>query len=297
MSVLHVAAVAVGLAMAGITPTVQIAPGVMMPVVNLGGVATRPSNYSAFLEVGGVGLDTAYTYTTQPAVGKAVKDSKLPRDQIFITTKIPCCPIFTPWSNPQCDGVTPTNATQIIEDNLQQMGLEYVDLILLHWMCDTFENTMLTYQALEAALAAGKTRAIGISNFNASMTKQVLAAAKVKPAVNQCGYSIANHNNASFGFLGRDDATREFCTANGVWYQAYSPLGGLSGIDVLGNPTVKQIASTHNVSTAQIALRWVVQQPALVVTAAENPDYMKEDLDIFGFELTPSEMQQLAAIK
>lgn len=137
----------------------------------------------------------------------------------------------------------------------------------------------------------------------------------------QCGYSIAAHNNASFGFLGRTDATREYCTKNGVWYQAYSPLGGLSGVDVLGevlgqrpaphtalsltpaheqfhlgNPVVQKIATAHSVSTEQVALRWVAQQPALFVTAAENPDYMKEDLDIFGFELSEEEMVALSQI-
>jgi len=154
-------AVAVAVAAGAVTPTVEIAPGVNMPVVNLGGVATRPSNYSAFLALGGVGLDTAYTYTTQPAVGQAIRDSGLSRDKIFVTTKIPCCPIFRQWKNPQCNGVTPSNASHIIDDNLQQMGIEYTDLLLLHWMCESWENTVLTYRAMEAALAAGKTKAIG----------------------------------------------------------------------------------------------------------------------------------------
>eukprot|EP00041_Stephanoeca_diplocostata_P000711 m.16338 g.16338 ORF g.16338 m.16338 type:complete len:306 (+) comp10954_c0_seq2:66-983(+) len=275
---------------------VEIAPGVFMPVVNLGGVQERPSNYSAFLTVGGEGLDTALSYgpETQEQVGRAFRNSGISRDKVFITTKIPCCPMFDAWKNPYCpSGASPANASGWINTTIDLLGVEYVDLMLLHWGCNSLDNTLATYNVLESLLASGRAKAIGISNFNASTLDQLLKVVKTKPAVNQCGYSIANHNTS---LLGRDDATREYCTQHGIQYQAYSPLGGLSGVDVLGNPIVKSVAAAHNVSTAQVALRWVMQQQAVFVTAAENPEYLAEDLDVFGFSLTSSEMDQLAAI-
>jgi diketogulonate reductase-like aldo/keto reductase len=263
--------------------SVEIAPGVTMPVVNLGGVSSKPSNYTAFLSIGGVGLDAAFQYgaATQEKLGKAVKTSSLPRSNIFITTKIPCCPMFPPWTSPLCNNTGPANASGWIKGDLGQLGVAYVDLILLHMPCDTMEHTMAAYGALEKMHKAGFARAIGVSNFNVSMMQKILARATTRPAVNQCGYSIAAHNGSAFPggmMIGRDDATRYvyssrsktaavscvylademflrnrgFCTQNGVTYQAYSPLGGLSGVDVLGNPTVKSIAAAHNVSAAQV---------------------------------------------
>merc|ERR1719161_2613388 len=114
-------------------------------------------------------------------------------------------------------------------------------------------------------LAQKKARAIGVSNFNANYLKKFLSAGiKVKPAVNQCGYSIGAHNSSQ---LGSDDETRKYCQSQGIAYQAYSPLGGLSHVNVLGDKDVQAIASKHNVSAAQVALRWVAQQGALLVTA------------------------------
>merc|ERR1712232_1028130 len=140
-------------------------------------------------------------------------------------------------------------------------------------------------------------RAIGISNFDVEAIETLIkSGVTVKPSVNQCGYSIGNHDNKRPG-LGRDDATREYCEKHGIAYEAYSPLGGLSGINILGNAEVKAIAEAHGVSPAQVALRWIAQQGGLVVTAAESTEYLKDDLDIFSFELTDVEMSSLAAIK
>jgi diketogulonate reductase-like aldo/keto reductase len=117
---------------------------------------------------------------------------------------------------------------------------------------------------------------------------------KTKPAVNQCGHSIGNTQNT---LNGGDDRTVEWCQANGISYSAYSPLGGLSGIDILKNLDVLAIAHAHTVSAAQVALRWLVQQNISVVTAASNPEYIREDIDVFSFVLTPAEMATLARIR
>ena len=135
----------------------EIAPGVFMPFVNLGGVRSRPSNYTAWFEAGGIGVDTALTYgvAVQTATGKAVAAASLARSKIFVTTKVPCCP---EGSLPQDCGKHNTTIAQDAAADLAQLGLDYVDLLLLHWPCDTIEQTIASYKALEPLVASGKVR-------------------------------------------------------------------------------------------------------------------------------------------
>ena len=133
-------------------------------------------------------------------------------------------------------------------------------------------------------LSKGTARAIGVSNFNTSELQNILQHANVKPAVNQCQMSIGKH----------DDETIAFCQAHNITYSAWSPLGGLSGIDVLGDEDVKHIAKNHNVSPAQVALRWVAQKKCTLVTAGSKKSYLEEDLDIFSFVLSQDEMEVLS---
>jgi len=276
--------------------TVTIAPGVHQPLVNLGGVTSKPSNYSSWLTVGGRGLDTALTYgdTVQQEVAAAIDSSATPRSDIFLTTKIPCCPqalVGKSCTNPEFDGT----AAQSIARDIKLLR-KPVDLLLLHWPCDEMADTLSAYGAMEEALAAGLTKAIGVSNFNVSSLKQLLVAVKVKPAVNQCGHSIGAHNSSHNPALGGTDETVKFCQENGISYSAYSPLGGLTGTDVFKDPTVIAIGNKHNVGPAQVALRWLVQQNISVVTAGSNPLHQAQDLDLFSFELTEHEMRQLATL-
>ena len=113
------------------------------------------------------------------------------------------------------------------------------------------------------------------------------------PVVNQCGFSIAGHSRPD---AGRDFETLAECKRRNITYSAYSPLGGLSKIPVLSNPTVKAVAAAHNKSTAQVALRWVTQQEVTAVTASDNVEHLKGDLDIFDFTLTDDEMAELSAL-
>merc|ERR1712037_753240 len=139
-------------------------------------------------------------------------------------------------------------------------------------------GTVKANKGLETALASGVTRAIGVSNFNATLLKRMLSdpGVSVKPSVNQCGHSV--------------------CADNGISYSAYSPLGGLSGLDIYKNPRVVAIGKAHNKSPAQVALRWLVQQNITVVTAANKESYEAEDMDLFSFSLTDQEMAALTAL-
>lgn len=213
---------------------------------------------------------------------------------------MPCChtDVFGP-----CAAEFNGTIAQDVARNQALLGPEPVDLTLLHWPCRTVEETLQAWRGLEAALAAGHTRSIGVSNFNATLLEQLLPSMKVKPAVNQCGHSIAHHTanqtakSLLHGYPGGDDATVAYCRKQGIQYSAYSPLGGLSGLDVFENPTVKSVAAVHNVSAAQVALRWLVQRNITVVTAADREEYIAEDIALFSWgDLSPEEMATLDAV-
>jgi 2,5-diketo-D-gluconate reductase A len=291
--------------------------GAALPLASIGGVHDFPSNYSLWLELGGRGLDTALIYDhgdhdVQWSVGEAVRGSQLPRSEIFVTTKVPCCPakgVFVQGfdADAWCADHGYYNGTQTIGDSVEhdlgQLGLPSVDLLLLHWPCGTVEQTVAAYRALEPFVRSGKARSIGVSNMNASFLDAIIHGSTIPPSVNQCGFSVGAHNTSTFG---SDAATRERCRDRGVRYQAYSPLGGLSGVDVLHHPQVKAIAAHHGASTATVALRWVVQQSIPFVTSSMDRQYDIEDLAAAGagpnaakgkqLVLSQAEMAVLSAI-
>jgi len=276
------------------------------------------------IKLGARGLDTAFVYdgtslgtpvgTQQREVGTAVINSGIPRDQFFITTKVPCCPQKGPVASAtsevaetvggpsfpaaHCD----SNATDVaaeFEYDLKRLEMEYVDLLLIHWVCNTVEETVEQYKQLEPFFHSGKARAIGVSNFNVSVLSYLLPRVTVKPAVNQCGYSIGGHFTS---LVGSDDETVAYCKEHGIQYEAYSPLGNiaLSGHSnsVLENPTVEKVAAVYNRSTAEIALKWVAQQGIAMVSSTDKAKYTVEDMDVFdpSFTLTDAEMAELQAV-
>ena len=217
----------------GVGPTsVQIAPGLFQPYVNLGGVTgTHASNWSDFLSSGGRGIDTALTYgdDVQTKVATSIAESGVPRSEIFLTTKVPCCPNVFGAKNgspgAHCGPATPEFNGSIAKDvarNLELLGSAAPDLTLLHWPCDTVDQTLAAWRGLEVALQAGKTRAIGVSNFNDTLLAMLLPQMKVKPAVNQCGHSIGHHTlnqtvaTSKAGYTGGEDATVSFCANHGI---------------------------------------------------------------------------------
>lgn len=325
---LALVAVAAGFA-SGADERVQIAPGVYMPWLNFG-----VSNRTMWLELGGRGVDTALVYgdPDQRETGQALRESKLARSEVFITTKVPCCPMKAFNAQLACAA---TNTTADVEHDLAMLGVGYVDLMLLRtsrclerppaspcqrrgappaarlaspvadrpraalctdWPCDDFEHSVAAYKALEPLVFSGKARAIGVSNFNASALDALLGRVTVRPAVNQCGFSIAGHNHSLWG---RDTATRQRCKERGVQYAAWAPLGHLTEggtAKVLNNPVVKSVAAAHNKSTAQVALRWVVQQGVVAVTGSNKAAHDTEDLEVLDFALSDDDMARLSAV-
>ena len=290
--------------------SLEIAPGISMPLLANG----ISRNHSVWLASGGRHIDTAFWYgdAQQAAVGEAIAASGVPREELFITTKVACCP--TERCSSFCDAPpnlvnisSTANVAEQLEHSLALLGLNQADLVLLHNPCRRPEDTATAYAALEAAHARGLARAIGVSNLNASALAALLEVATVPPAVNQCSLSIAGHPAAHDGMgttcqegsrrYGADDETVRFSAQHGVAFAAYSPLGSISKVDVLGHAEVQAVARAKGKTAAQVALRWLVQQGITAVTATSNAEHAAQALDIFTFTLTPGEMRRLSRIR
>ena len=165
-----------------------------------------------------------------------------------------------------------------MKENNKLLGLGTTDLTLLHHPCDTQAHTIDRWVEMQAALAAGLTKAIGVSNFGVELLEAMAEDKRVTvvPAANQCNHAIANHNESHSKKNGGDDATVKYCLSHGISYSAFSPLEGLSGGSVMQIPAVIKIGKAHGVSAAQVAFRWMIQQNITSVTAAHNPAYVKD---------------------
>lgn len=262
----------------------QIAPGVTMPLLNLGGMSSRPSNWSLFFSLGGRGVDSALSYgeDQQRNLGREIAQTPVPRSEIFVTTKIPCCP----YPNPLCDSDW-SNATVNTENVMRELGLGYVDLILVHWECPNINDTLAAYQSLLPMLDKGTARAVGVSNFRGETIDFIVEQTGVKPAVNQLGLFV--------GITPDADASIDYAIDNGITVMAYSVLGA-AGSPALNWPDVQRIAAAKNVTPAQVALRFVAQSGARVTTAGTDVEYLREDLDIMSFKLSRSDMACLSKL-
>mmetsp|Transcript_17230 Transcript_17230/g.37976 ORF Transcript_17230/g.37976 Transcript_17230/m.37976 type:complete len:279 (-) Transcript_17230:21-857(-) len=264
------------LAAAAVIPTKPVAPGVDMPLISLGtggpSIGTDVSGFTAmWLEKGFKGIDTANGYKDQPYVAKAISEAGMDRKDLFITTKVP-------GSN----GYAAT--VQSVQENLQQLQTSYLDLLLIHFPQGA--DMKGTWQAFEELYANKTVRALGVSNFMQTDLEKLLAFAKVKPVINQCQHNILAH---------MDDLIA-YCEKEGIYYEAYQPLGRGSQ-SIFDNPTINQVAVAHNVSAAQVAMRWIIQQGHFVTVQAGTSDHQDVDTDVFSFKLTDDEVKQLDALQ
>ena len=221
------------------------------------------------LRVGYRSIDTAMIYENEAGVGRALKDSGIPREEIFLTTKV--------WNKDQ--GYEQTLAA--FETSLTKLGVDYVDLYLIHWPMPDEDLYMDTWRALEQLYRDGKTKAIGVSNFHIPHLTRVLEEGTVVPAVNQ----IELHP-----FLSQE-AIRAFCQKNGIVVEAWSPL--MKGRDALTEPVITEIAARHGKTPAQVVLRWHLQHGIIAIPKSVTPSRIQENLDIFEFMLSPDDMQQI----
>ncbi|CAK0842222.1 unnamed protein product [Prorocentrum cordatum] len=251
-------------------PTAEVAPGVSMPVMSIGtgGLESRAATeiVSNWLSLGGEGIDTAKVYRDQDVVAKAIKDAGVDRKKLFITSKVPGC----------------MNVRANVEDDLQQLGTDYIDLLLIHFP-QPFFMCRDAWAVLEDFHSKGILRAIGVSNFKKTDLESLLKNATVVPAVNQIQHNVFHH----------DDETIAFARAHNITIEAYSPLGRSNSSEVTGSPVVRAVADNHNVTSFQVALRWILQHGHLLTFQSTSTAHQSVDADVFDFELTSEEMERL----
>jgi diketogulonate reductase-like aldo/keto reductase len=254
--------------------TVQLNNGVSMPRLGLGVYLMRPGKVTyqavkAALETGYRLVDTASLYRTEEDVGRAIRDSGVPREEVFITTKL--------WNGDH--GYD--SALRAFDASLERLGLGYIDLYLIHFPVPNLRNE--SWRALENILASGRARAIGVSNYTERHLKDLLRHASVVPAVNQVEFSP---------FLYQRDLL-EFCRKQEIQLEAYAPL---TAGRRLHDPRITAIAKKHGRTNAQILLRWAIQHEVVVIPKSTHPGRIEENAQVFDFELTSDEVSALDSL-
>ena len=262
-----------------VQPTITLSNGIEMPQIAFGffqippGDATYKATLAA-LKAGYRKIDTAHAYFNERDVAKAVKDSGIPRKEIWITSKL--------WPTEYGEGKT----FPAIERMLKRLGTDYLDLIYLHQADGDYLGA---WKDLEKAYEQKKVRAIGISNFDFTdeLWNSIVETARIKPHMTQ----VELHPYFQRRHL------RELCAKYNIKIDCYYPVGGRgSGGSLLKHPVIGKIAESHHRSPAQILLRWHVQQGLSPLPGSTNPEHIAENLRIFDFELTEPEMEQIAAL-
>ena len=268
------------------TPILTLNNGVEMPALGLGVFQTPPDETRAAVESAlGVGyrhVDTAAAYGNEREVGEALRASGVPREEVFVETKI--------WVSDF--GYEET--LHGFEKSAAKLGLEQLDLLILHQALPSdFERTLAAYRALETLLEQGRVRAIGVSNFMVDHLTALLDVASVVPAVNQ----IEQHPY----FQQRE--VEDFGNRHGILAQAWSPIGGItfyrdSGhTSALEDPVIVGVAEAHGKSPAQVMLRWGLQHGRSVIPKSTKPHRIAENLDVFDFELDADEVAALDGLE
>ncbi|WP_175639101.1 aldo/keto reductase [Metabacillus schmidteae] len=221
------------------------------------------------IKAGYTSIDTAMIYQNEVGVGKAIKEASVPREELFITTKV--------WNTDQ--GYD--NTLKAFDASLERLGLDYIDLYLIHWPTPEFDQYVDTYKALEELYKDGKVRAIGVCNFEIEHLERLINECEVVPVLNQ----IECHP-----YLAQNEI-KEFCAKHNIFVEAWSPLD--QGGEALQDEVIKKIAEAHNKTTAQVILRWHLQNNTIVIPKSVTPSRIEENFNVFDFELTSDEMSAI----
>ena len=258
--------------------TVLLNSGYTMPIMGLGTYAldydTCVNSIMALIANGGRLIDTAYMYGNEEAVGEGVRRAMaeygVPREEIFVITKI----YPNQFGNPEA----------AIDMALEKLDIGYIDMMLLH---HPGSNDVRAYLAMEKYAAEGKIRSLGLSNWYIEELTDFLPQVNIKPAL------VQNEIHPYY----QEQAVVPFIQGKGIVVQCWYPLGGRGYTkELLTDETITAIASAHGVSAAQVILRWDLQRGVTVIPGSSNPDHIRENLDLFCFELTPEEMDRIAAL-
>ncbi|MBY0376538.1 aldo/keto reductase [Patescibacteria group bacterium] len=269
------------------TSTITLNNGVQIPVIGFG-VFRIPDGQEVetaikiALEAGYRSIDTAMIYKNEIGTGKAIKESGIPRKEIFVTTKL--------WNTDQ--GYE--NTLKAIDTSLDKLGLSYVDLYLIHWPTASAEEDenknylsldkrAETWKAMEEILHSGKAKAIGVSNYMVKHLEEMKKYAKIMPAINQ----IELHP-----FLYQKELI-EYCKENNIVVEAHSPLAPLADIKSPGHEPIDAIAAKYNKTTSQVLLRWNIQHGIIPLPKSIHKERIEENLNVFDFEINTEDMLAL----
>jgi methylglyoxal/glyoxal reductase len=254
--------------------TITLHNGVKMPQLGFGVFKVKNGNETVesvkkAVEVGYRAIDTAAIYENEEGVGQVIRECGVPREELFITSKV--------WNTEQGYETT----LKAFEDSLNRLGLEYLDLYLIHWPGK--DKYLETWRALEKLYKDGRVKSIGVSNFHVHHLENLLANSEVKPVVNQ----IELHP------LLTQVEIRDYCAKHEIKVESWSPLGRGN---LLEEPTINHIAKKHGKSPAQVLIRWHLQHDLVVIPKSITPSRIKENAQVFDFSLSLNEMNQIDAL-
>ncbi len=257
-----------------VVPTLTLNNGVEIPQVGLGVFQTKEGSeveraVSAALEIGYRLIDTAAIYGNEVGVGRAIKASGLPREEVFITTKL--------WNAHHAYD----EALAAFDESLEKLDCGYIDLYLIHWPLPMEGKFTQAWKALEKLYSDKRVRAIGVSNFKPHHLDELLRTTQTVPTVNQ----IELHP------MLQQTETRAYCAEHGIEIESYSPL--MQAGEALEHPVVASLADKYGKTPAQVILRWHVQSGFIVIPKSAKPERIQENFDLFDFELSPDDMQQI----
>ncbi|MDZ5711074.1 aldo/keto reductase [Jeotgalibacillus haloalkalitolerans] len=248
--------------------------GLKMPQIGLGvwqveDHQTGVDSVKKAIETGYRSIDTAMIYKNEEAVGQGIRESGVPREELFITTKV--------WNADQ--GYDST--LQALETSLEKLGLDYVDLYLIHWPMPEKDKYIETYKALEKLYEDGKVKAIGVCNFEIEHLQRLMDECTVKPVLNQ----VECH--PYFAQL----ELKEFCAKHDIFLEAWSPL--MQGGAVLEDDIIRNIAEKYGKEPAQVVIRWHLQSGSIVIPKSVTPSRIESNFDVFDFALTADELKSI----
>jgi 2,5-diketo-D-gluconate reductase A len=257
-------------------PTLRLNDGHTMPQIGLGTASLDDATVAPVIvtaiEAGYRHIDTAYRYGNQRGVGKGIRDSGIDRAELFVTTKL--------------DGEFQGNNRAIagLDECLRQLGMDYVDLLLIHWPLPQRNQYISTWKTFETLLAAGKTRSIGVSNFKPAHLDRLLAETTIRPVANQIQLNprITRPDHVAY------DRAHDIVTV------AWSPLG--QGKGLLNEPVLTAIGAKYGKTSAQVVLRWDIELGIATIPRSSNPGRLAQNLDIFDFTLTADEIAAISAL-
>jgi 2,5-diketo-D-gluconate reductase A len=254
-------------------PTVALNDGHAIPQLGYGVFQVPPEDAERVttlaLEAGYRHIDTAAAYDNEEGVGRAIRASGLPRDAVYVTTKL--------WNHSHGRDKAP----RALDASLRRLGLDYVDLYLIHWPNPRHDRYVETWLAFEELRDAGHTRSIGVSNFTIEHLERLARETTTTPGVNQ----VELHPRF------QQTELRAYHREHGIVTEAWSPLG--QGGEILEDPTIGAIANNHDKTPAQVILGWQLEMGNVTFPKSVTPERIRENIDVFGFDLTDEEIKQI----